>query len=120
MSKDEPVERLLDLEARERGGLVVEAVEDRHELRDGQQIFEALGEVQELQRAAGILRRRIRVNEMAEADDEDVAPLPGLAPGFSDLCLIANASGMEYRSLIGEILASALRRMRERKAPARS
>jgi D-alanine-D-alanine ligase len=42
-------------------------------------------------------------------------PLPGLAPGFSDLCLIAQAMGMEYRVLIGEILASALRRMRERR-----
>jgi D-alanine-D-alanine ligase len=42
-------------------------------------------------------------------------PLPGLAPGFSDLCLIAQASGIEYRALIGEILAPALRRMRERR-----
>jgi D-alanine-D-alanine ligase len=42
-------------------------------------------------------------------------PLPGLAPGFSDLCMIAQACGMEYRALIGEILASALRRLRERR-----
>ena len=37
-------------------------------------------------------------------------PLPGLAPGFSDLCLIANASGLSYEALIGEILKPALRR----------
>jgi D-alanine-D-alanine ligase len=42
-------------------------------------------------------------------------PLPGLAPGWSDLCVIAQACGMEYRTLIGEILASALRRLRERR-----
>jgi D-alanine-D-alanine ligase len=42
-------------------------------------------------------------------------PLPGLAPGYSDLCLIAQACGMEYRALIGEILTPALRRMRERR-----
>lgn len=42
-------------------------------------------------------------------------PLPGLAPGWSDLCVIAQACGMEYRALIGEILASALRRLRERR-----
>jgi D-alanine-D-alanine ligase len=47
-------------------------------------------------------------------------PLPGLAPGFSDLCLIAQASGIDYHSLIGEILAPALRRMRERRQSARA
>lgn len=41
-------------------------------------------------------------------------PLPGMAPGFSDLCLIAAAAGMDYRTLVGEILAPALRRLRER------
>lgn len=42
-------------------------------------------------------------------------PLPGLAPGFSDFCLIAEAAGLEYRVLVGEILSPALRRHRERK-----
>lgn len=40
-------------------------------------------------------------------------PLPGLSPGFSDLCIIAEAAGMTYRTLIGEILAPAIRRLRE-------
>jgi D-alanine-D-alanine ligase len=41
-------------------------------------------------------------------------PLPGLTPGFSDFCVIAEAAGLTFRSLVGEILAPALRRMRER------
>jgi len=41
-------------------------------------------------------------------------PLPGLTPDWSDLVLITRASGMEYRALIGEILAPAIRRFRER------
>jgi len=41
-------------------------------------------------------------------------PLPGLAPGWSDLVLIAKAAGLEYRALIGEILAFAIRRHQER------
>jgi D-alanine-D-alanine ligase len=41
-------------------------------------------------------------------------PLPGLAPGWSDLVLIAQAAGMEYRGLIGEILSFAIRRYQER------
>lgn len=41
-------------------------------------------------------------------------PLPGLAPGWSDLVLIAQAAGMDYRGLIGEILAFAIRRYQER------
>jgi D-alanine-D-alanine ligase len=41
-------------------------------------------------------------------------PLPGLAPGWSDLVLIAQAAGIEYRALIGEILSCAIRRYQER------
>jgi D-alanine-D-alanine ligase len=41
-------------------------------------------------------------------------PLPGLAPGWSDLVLIAQAAGLEYRALIGEILSFAIRRFQER------
>ncbi len=41
-------------------------------------------------------------------------PLPGLAPGWSDLVLIAQAAGIDYRSLIGEILSFAIRRYQER------
>jgi D-alanine-D-alanine ligase len=41
-------------------------------------------------------------------------PLPGLSPGWSDLVLIAQAAGIEYRGLIGEILSFAIRRYQER------
>jgi D-alanine-D-alanine ligase len=41
-------------------------------------------------------------------------PLPGLAPGWSDLVLIAQAAGVDYRGLIGEILSFAIRRYQER------
>jgi D-alanine-D-alanine ligase len=42
-------------------------------------------------------------------------PLPGLTPGFSDFCVIAERAGIDYRTLIGEIMAPALRRWRERR-----
>lgn len=41
-------------------------------------------------------------------------PLPGLTPGWSDLVLIAQGDGMDYRTLIGEILSGAIRRYKER------
>jgi D-alanine-D-alanine ligase len=42
-------------------------------------------------------------------------PLPGLTPGWSDMCLIAESAGIGYRELIGEIMAPAIRRHKERK-----
>jgi D-alanine-D-alanine ligase len=44
----------------------------------------------------------------------EVNPLPGLTPDYSDLCLIANGAKLDYRSLIGDILSSAIKRWRER------
>jgi D-alanine-D-alanine ligase len=93
------------------------------ELQVPAQVDPALGkELQRVARAAFIAlgcrdvgRIDVRLDGEGRAHFIECNPLPGLAPGFSDLCLIANACGMEYRTLIGEILASALRRMRERK-----
>jgi D-alanine-D-alanine ligase len=45
----------------------------------------------------------------------EVNPLPGLTPDFSDLCSIAKVAGMDYRMLIGEILAGSIKRYREKK-----
>jgi D-alanine-D-alanine ligase len=45
----------------------------------------------------------------------EVNPLPGLTPDYSDLVLIAKASGMEYDQLIAEIMQGGLRRLREKK-----
>jgi D-alanine-D-alanine ligase len=43
----------------------------------------------------------------------EINPLPGLTPEFSDLCTIAKVAGMDYRTLIGEILAGCVKRHRE-------
>jgi D-alanine-D-alanine ligase len=40
----------------------------------------------------------------------EVNPLPGLNPGYSDLCLEAEADGWSYERLINRILDEALRR----------
>jgi D-alanine-D-alanine ligase len=93
------------------------------ELQVPAQVDPALGkELQRVARAAFIAlgcrdvgRIDVRLDQEGRVHFIECNPLPGLAPGFSDLCLIANACNMEYRTLIGEILASALRRMRERK-----
>ncbi|MBX3208125.1 MAG: ATP-grasp domain-containing protein [Labilithrix sp.] len=46
-------------------------------------------------------------------------PLPGLTPGWSDLCLISEAAGVDYATLIGRILEPALRRARRATFPPR-
>jgi len=79
----------------------------------------------ELERAARAVFAALGCRDVARVDfrlDQDgrvnfleCNPLPGLTPGFSDLCVIALAAGIEYRALIGEILAPAIRRFRERR-----
>ena len=46
-----------------------------------------------------------------DAELIEINPLAGLTPGHSDLPIMAAHLGMEYRQLIGEILACALRRL---------
>jgi D-alanine-D-alanine ligase len=50
----------------------------------------------------------------AEQDDKpyilEINPLPGLSPGFSDLCLQAEAADMNYTDLINTILNNAAKR----------
>jgi D-alanine-D-alanine ligase len=41
----------------------------------------------------------------------EVNPLAGLTPGHSDLPIMAQLKGMEYRALIGEILRCATARL---------
>lgn len=55
----------------------------------------------------------LRLDESGNINFVECNPLPGLTPGFSDFCVTAEAAGITYRSLIGEILAPAMRRMRE-------
>ncbi|MEY4581793.1 MAG: hypothetical protein RL701_6496 [Pseudomonadota bacterium] len=57
----------------------------------------------------------LRMDARGQINFIECNPLPGLSPGFSDMCLIAEAVGMTYRELIGEILAPALRRYQEKR-----
>lgn len=45
--------------------------------------------------------------------------IPGLTPDFSMMCLIARAAGLDFRGLVGEILAGCLHRRRGREARTR-
>src|SRR3954471_18871327 len=60
-----------------------------------------------------------RVDLRMDADGRiyvlEVNPLPGLTPGYSDLVLIAQASGLEYDQLIAEIMVGGLRRMKDKR-----
>src|SRR4029078_2192629 len=62
----------------------------------------------------------LRMTAKGEIYVIEVNPLPGLTPGYSDLCLIASAAGIEYRTLIGEILEGGLKRLREKRHEART
>ncbi len=57
----------------------------------------------------------LRMNPQGEIYVLEINPLPGLTPDYSDLVLIAKAAGMDYRTLIAEILAGGLKRLREKK-----
>jgi D-alanine-D-alanine ligase len=57
-----------------------------------------------------VARFDLRCDAAGEPRFIEANPLPGLTPGWSDLCLIAEADGLDYRALIGRILAPALHR----------
>jgi D-alanine-D-alanine ligase len=61
-----------------------------------------------------VARVDFRMDETGRMYFLECNPLPGLTPGWSDLVLIAQASGMDYRTLIGEIMSPAIRRYKER------
>jgi D-alanine-D-alanine ligase len=87
------------------------------------QVDEALH--QELERVAkgaffalgcrDLARVDLRLDANGRVNFIEVNPLPGLSWGWSDLCLIAESAGMDYRTLIGEIMAPCLKRHRERR-----
>ena len=62
-----------------------------------------------------VARVDVRMDDQGRIYVLEVNPLPGLTPDYSDLVLIAKASGMEYDQLIAEIMTGGLRRMREKK-----
>jgi D-alanine-D-alanine ligase len=75
--------------------------------RAGREVFAALG-------CRDVARIDFRIDAEGRIFFIECNPLPGLTPGWSDLVLIAQAAGIEYRALIGEILSNAIRRYQER------
>lgn len=67
-----------------------------------------------------VARIDFRMDEKGRIFFIECNPLPGLTPGWSDLVLIAQGSGMDYRTLIGEIMSGAIRRYKEREAVKRA
>lgn len=74
--------------------------------RIAKRVFVALG-------ARDYGRVDLRLDAAGRVNFIECNPLPGLSPGFSDMCLIADGVGISYRTLIGEILAPCIRRYRE-------
>jgi D-alanine-D-alanine ligase len=62
-----------------------------------------------------VARVDLRMDARGDIYVLEVNPLPGLTPNYSDLCLIATAANIDYRSLIGQILACGLKRLREKR-----
>jgi D-alanine-D-alanine ligase len=71
--------------------------------RAAEDAFRALG-------CRDVARMDLRLDDHGVVHFLECNPLPGLVPGFSDLPLIAEADGLDYRGLIGAILAPALAR----------
>ncbi len=61
-----------------------------------------------------IARIDFRLDSEGKVNFIECNPLPGLTPGWSDLCLISESTGMSYRDLIGEIIAPAIKRYKQR------
>jgi D-alanine-D-alanine ligase len=62
-----------------------------------------------------VARIDFRVDAKEDVYFLECNPLPGLAPDWSDLCLMAKVANLDYKLLIAEILAPALKRFRERR-----
>ncbi len=65
-----------------------------------------------------VARIDLRLDAAGRVHFIECNPLPGLSPGWSDLCLIAQGAGLTYEALIGDIMAPALRRLRRREREA--
>lgn len=78
------------------------AVESRL-IKDARKIFERLG-------CRDFARIDFRLDEAGCPWFIEINPLPGLAPGYSDYPMLAEANGMAYPTLIQSILRAALKR----------
>ncbi len=70
--------------------------------------FKALG-------CRDVARIDLRLDARGRVNFLECNPLPGLSPGFSDLCVVAEAAGMRYFELIGTILEPAIKRLRHQR-----
>jgi D-alanine--D-alanine ligase len=86
------------------------AAEQRRVEKAARDTFAALG-------CRDVARIDMRMAEDGTVFILEVNPLPGLAPGFSDLCMIAEAAGIDHAGLIGEILAGAVKRREQLRPP---
>lgn len=68
-----------------------------------QAAFRALG-------CRDVARIDLRLDAAGEAHFIECNPLPGLTPGWSDLCMIAAAEGIDYAGLIAGLVTPALAR----------
>lgn len=76
------------------------------ELRDvARRAFDALG-------CRDVARIDLRLDAEGRVHFIECNPLPGMTPGFSDLCLAAEAEGVSYGELVATILDPALARRR--------
>ena len=62
-----------------------------------------------------VARVDLRMNAAGLVYVLEANPLPGLTPDYSDLVLISKAANISYHTLIGEILAGGLKRLREKR-----
>lgn len=67
-----------------------------------------------------VARVDLRLKPSGEVYVIEINPLPGLTPDYSDLVLIAKAAGLSFRTLIGEILAGGLKRLRDKRREAQA
>jgi len=73
--------------------------------------FEALG-------CRDVARIDFRLDGQGRVNFIECNPLPGLSPGFSDLCVIAESAGLSYKELVGQIMTPAVRRLKKMKGGA--
>ncbi|HUB06051.1 MAG TPA: ATP-grasp domain-containing protein [Myxococcales bacterium] len=85
----------------------LEPAQQREIERAARGVFAALG-------CRDVARVDFRMDAEGRVYFLECNPLPGLTPGWSDLVMIAQAGGLDYRGLIGEILACGIRRYQER------
>lgn len=74
--------------------------------------FETLG-------CRDVARIDVRLDAAGRVNFIECNPLPGLTPGWSDLCMIGLGAGMPYEELVGAILRPGVRRLRDARRRAR-